>query len=577
MQIDTWLTEPSHPEQCPLCSKPLKKGVSACYFCGFSVPATSQGAIPARDVVVDTLPVESGAPQPPSKPKRQPKPVMPIPPRASAHPVTVRQRYPHYFSTAEEGNGGPLSTSASREHLPAQGAARGQQRGGTAEQVPHASVAPIWQHESSHYEAASSLSSLSLVVSELPTRPGSPASPRATRRLPHVDEIDTVPPDRTMDAPAFPPRALVPTTPKAVVPDPASWTAGGAVTSSHAQRLIERTNSRRRRAWSLNPFERLRWWLLAPGRLEFTLWIGGTILLISVTCMLLLATALSFGWFSHGVLAGTLPPSGNRYHGSADTGPAATLTSTPGLTLVFTDKGPLHPGQIIHLRGSGFGAHDAVTFTYDNQEPFSDPNGHSIVVQVDEQGKFMAALQLQPAWTPGQHIIVARASQTHHLAVVTIDLSATIPAKGSTPGTNHGPIVTPGSGNGPGSNGAPTPVGRTPVPTPPVHHTPTPTPVPPTPTQAPPTPTQAPPTPTPTPVGTNSPGSTSTPSVSTGSGISDALVGGDIQGGSALSALLENTLLSGGPGLWVLILGYGLAMLLLGSAGVIHKNRTHTR
>nr|MBA2286512.1 hypothetical protein [Ktedonobacteraceae bacterium] len=298
-------------------------------------------------------------------------------------------------------------------------------------------------------------------------------------------------------------------------------------------------------------------------------------LLISVTCMLLLATALSFGWFSPGALAGTLPRTGNRYHGSTNPGPPPTLTSTPGLTLVFTDKGPLHPGQAIHLQGSGFGVHDIVTFTYDNHEPFSDPNGHPIVAQVDGQGKFIAALALQPAWTPGQHIIVARDSQTQHLAVVTIELSAIVPGKGSTPGTTHGPSVTPGSGNGSGPNGAPTPVSHTPVPTPPVHHTPTPTPVSPTPTAAPPTPTQAP-TATPTPVGTNSPGSTSTPSASTGSGIGYALAGGDTQGGSALSALLENMVLSSGPALGFLILGYSLAMLMLGIAGVIHKNRTHT-
>ncbi|MBA2288041.1 MAG: hypothetical protein H0W02_21410 [Ktedonobacteraceae bacterium] len=575
MQIDTWLTEPSHPEQCPLCSKPLKKGVNACYFCGFSVSEALQGHAPARAMVVDTLSAEPQAPQPTAKPKRQPNPVTPIPPRASAYPGTVRQRYPHYLSTAEEDSGGHSSTATGHERPPAQSAARGQQRGGNAEQTPRASAAPIWQHESSQYEVASSLSSLSLVVSELPTRPESPATPRTTRRLSHVDEIDTVPPERTVGAPALPPRALVPATPKAMVPDPASWTAGGAVTSTYAQRLIERTRPRKQRTWSLNPFDRLRWWLLAPGRLEFTLWIGGTILLISVTCLLLLATALSSGWLSPGALAGNLPLAGNRHHGSIDTGPVATLTSTPGLTLAFTDKGPLHPGQAIHLQGGGFGAYDAVTFTYDNREPFSDPDGHPIIVQVDGRGKFMVALTLQPAWTPGQHIIVARDSQTHHLAVVTIELSANIPGKGSTPGTNHGPIVTPGSGSGSGSNGAPTPVGRTPVPTPPVHHTPTPTPVPPTPTQPPPTPTQAP-TNTPTPAGTNSPGSTSTPSAPTGSGIGDALVGGDTPEGQTLAALLENTLLSSGPGLWVLILGYSLAMLMLGIAGVIHKNRTQT-
>jgi len=67
---------------------------------------------------------------------------------------------------------------------------------GTRDFTPDPQAAsPIWQYESSDFEAAGSLPMLSLLMPESPTQPQPPVPNRATtRRLPRVDEIDTVPP-----------------------------------------------------------------------------------------------------------------------------------------------------------------------------------------------------------------------------------------------------------------------------------------------------------------------------------------------------------------------------------------------
>src|SRR5207247_7969291 len=121
---------------------------------------------------------------------------------------------------------------------------------------------------------------LSLLISEELTRPELETQGKVTRRLPHIDEITTVPPqnvDRSMTTS----RSLVPIPSQHDVTsflgsdqtstqillsqevDASSWTAGTASQSSHARLITSR--SRRKRphiAASLNPIERLRWWLL---------------------------------------------------------------------------------------------------------------------------------------------------------------------------------------------------------------------------------------------------------------------------------------------------------------------------
>jgi hypothetical protein len=49
-----------------------------------------------------------------------------------------------------------------------------------------------------------------------------------------------------------------------------------------------------------NPVDRLRWWLLKPGHIEFVLWIGGTLLLMIITLMFFLAAAIGLAWIVPG-------------------------------------------------------------------------------------------------------------------------------------------------------------------------------------------------------------------------------------------------------------------------------------
>lgn len=48
----------------------------------------------------------------------------------------------------------------------------------------------------------------------------------------------------------------------------------------------------------LDPLERIRWWLLYPGRIEFLLLVGGTLLLFGITTLLVLVMVLSLGIFN---------------------------------------------------------------------------------------------------------------------------------------------------------------------------------------------------------------------------------------------------------------------------------------
>src|SRR5438876_8789647 len=102
MQTDIWLTEEiTYPERCPLCSEPLKNGSTTCFSCGFSNPPT--GTSVWIDPAVYRYPLSSSRRQSPqtiqqtrgrylrssSQPRRQPNPITPIPPRASAQPANA--------------------------------------------------------------------------------------------------------------------------------------------------------------------------------------------------------------------------------------------------------------------------------------------------------------------------------------------------------------------------------------------------------------------------------------------------------------------------------------------------------
>jgi hypothetical protein len=308
MQTDTWLTGTPYPERCPLCSQPLPGNSNICPKCGFTAHEPVRPASSA-------LPQTSA-----SRLLRQPNPITPIPARASAQraqssPGALSRRVPN-----------PDASGASLSVTPEQ-----QFEG--------------WQHDSPGYEAASSLSSLSLIIAETPTAP-----PRATQRLAppggrpyHIDEIDTLPPpafSRQQEAhlpvqsvvpgslslrlddievpelawlssdtlvpyideiDTVPERdssvslALVPVVPDvhAVAVDATSWTAG-PTTTARAQFVAARSDQgKRRHPRHFHLLDRLRWWLLRPGHIEFSLWLVGSILLFGITFLLLLATVLS--------------------------------------------------------------------------------------------------------------------------------------------------------------------------------------------------------------------------------------------------------------------------------------------
>src|SRR5579884_175732 len=376
------------------------------------------------------------------------------------------------------------------------------------------------------------------LVADLPTRPEH-ASLRADAPLLALAELDTVPPplilpagyDATGQEPNRPIQALIPARSSAVGPRPTvklhiadeaqqpgpSWTAGGAAQSRLAHRLIERP-ARRSSAYSLsslhlNPFDRLRWWLLKPGRIEFLLWLVGTVLLVAGSLALLLATSLSFGWLMVG----------QQERSPSSTHSLPTVVTYPGLKLTLQDKGPFLPGQNIHLRGQGFTPHGDIFFTYDQMQPLTLHGNAPAMAQADARGTFSITLTLGTGqqWYAGLHLIEARDLVSGHLAVVKITIAA--PASqngGSRTGAPTGTAIsgkgtpTPASGNGSAPTPGPGPGGQTPVPvtpTPTVGTTPTPTPNPsPTPTDTPTpaptsTPTPAPPTPTPTPATTPTP------------------------------------------------------------------------
>ncbi len=522
MQTDIWLTEEvARFDRCPLCSQPLKKGSTTCFSCGFSTSSpisTSVWIDPAfyRSTLTQSQhrqvsPGEKVKParnMPPTR--RNPNPITPIPPRASA------------------------STS----------------------------------HRS---------------ITDEPTRPEIKAPGKVTRRLPHIDEITTKPPSN-QDHSVSTSRALVPAhsqshvtsfyrpdqTPKHIVSAPeveaVSWTAGEATWSEQA-RLISTRGKRKNyhTAFSLNPIDRLRWWLLRPGHIEFILWLGGTMLLVAVTCVLLFVTAFSFEWITPGVYnqASTFPSGATQGQGSQ-----STAITTSRMVLIRLDKGPILPGQSIELRGAGFshGAH--IRFMLDGNQQLFEQNGQSASTQANAQGVFTASVVLGTnlPWNPGHHVIDAQDLKTRMIATLRIDLSPAPIGKSisSTPVPSYPPNVTPTTLTPvpTAGSGQPTPVGVTPVPV-----SPTPTPVTPTPTPgttpvATPTPVTSP---TAVPTAAITPAVTTTASTTAGSGLGNALdnTGGNTYIGKQLAHI--------SPWLWLMIVCYGLSMILLGLAGVLHK------
>jgi hypothetical protein len=616
----SWLVESTRANSCPLCSKPLQAQAKTCFSCGFSLERATGSAVWIDPAVYAYAPSDTEEARPllpgiPERrkfavqPRKQPNPPTPIPPRASAQSSGSMKALPTDKRQGRDGHEPQQARHHRKPRKPHSIAVKN-----TGKLGPNTTQPLIWQYETPKYEAESSLPSLTLLVAEMPTQPEillpEDDVQQVTGRSMHIDEIDTVPPHLAAIAatqphapvnvdeidtqpnlpniqevsPASQPivatRAVVPAlAPAQVVEgDASSWTGGEA--SAYAQFIADR-KKKRPRAISLNPIDRVRWWLLHPGRLEFILWLGGTILLIAMTCILLLVTAFSFDWIT--------PISGENTvsTGSFDVTPQATqvlptVTTTPGLTFSLLDTRPLLPGQSFHVRGEGFSPHGRIAFTLDGMQPLPDASGQPSWAESDEHGAFTAALYIGSTWTQGIHLVIARDVTTNRLAALSITIAPNPIGKATTPTPNppasgFTPVPTqgqgsPGTGNGGGGpTPQPSPVNKTPVPS-----TPTPTPtqgVTPTPTQPAPTPTPSPTsgiTPTPTPGITSTPGITPSP---TGDA-SLAQTNHALLGSALNAASPANTSLSmANPLVWLMLGSYLLAMLMLGIAGVLYKKR----
>ncbi|HEY6406136.1 MAG TPA: hypothetical protein VIY29_01585, partial [Ktedonobacteraceae bacterium] len=353
------------------------------------------------------------------------------------------------------------------------------------------------------------------------------------------------------------------------ITDPSSWTAGSASGSPYAKRIVEQsTRARRRRRRFFHPIDALRWWLLHPGRLEFILWLGGTMLLLTVTFTLLFVTAISLSWMAP---VQSRPVSTSN---SADN----TLTSTPisvtrgGMTLTLFDTGPIEPGQALHLSGQGFSPHGRIMFTDEKNHPMLKQDSQTNSVQADEHGVFTVTLN-NSAWTSGRHNVVVRDVVSGHTLDLPVDIAPGPFGKKATPTPVPGLNATATTTGGPGV--FPTAVGATPVsPKPTVGATP-PTP---TPTRQPsPTPTATPVvTPTATPgitptAGTTPTSGTNSSSSNRGSNFMPQSAAASIEGSADVPPSSANALSSLGAGTWLLIVGYMLAMCLLGIAGVLRR------
>jgi len=370
MQTDFWMTEEtSHPEQCPLCSKPLKNGSTTCFSCGFTTHPPSGSSV-WIDPTVYAYPTslsrvqpwwvsqqtEERDPRQFPKPKQQPNPITPIPPRASAQPANAALGS---IVIPNEGSFDQKNSPLGRENK------RLKKNRSTICPPDEVSAlesvqknSSVWQYESPNFHAAGSVPVLSLLVSETPTQPELESRSKSTPHLPHIDEIDTVP--TLKDTHFFASsRALVPITSQynmatfsgtgdttvnvlaSTESSPSSWTSGAASQSSYAHHISSRSKRKNVRSTiSLNPLDRMRWWLLRPGRIEFMLWLGGTITLVTVTCVLLLITAFSFEWLTPGSAGISSTNSAGSFDGSHQ---QATVTVTPGLASTGTNTGTQRP------------------------------------------------------------------------------------------------------------------------------------------------------------------------------------------------------------------------------------------
>lgn len=432
-------------------------------------------------------------------------PTSPVPPRASAQPAHLNQLRPRYRPVAATK---PTAQDVTR--------------------IPTQPARPV-------------------DATEIATKPASPVA---------VEEVATQPP---------PARRGLLLSSRSSGPTPSySWTADEGANPYYAKYIAGWGKFRTpRRRPSLSTAERLRWWLLYPGRIEFLLWFGGTLLLMGITCVFLFVSLVSIGWIE-------VPRSNDNVGGyteqsSCSTEQACLPAVTPHLQLL--SKSPLTSGQAISLRGQGFSPNRRVTLTHDHGLPCVPPT-----VQADARGSFTVTLQATGVfWGAGTHhiqaydtrskrqasfsLLIVTSSQKVTTVVATATPLPSPPLSGATPvptspGTSSGLVPTP------------TPVMATPT----MGITPTPKSLTPTPTVPAKTPTPTAPHKTPTAGAKPTAGSTTTSSANPGS--------------APLASQGDSLLLTTAPAplLVLVICGYAAALFLLALAGFLHyRDRVRTR
>ncbi|HYX48597.1 MAG TPA: hypothetical protein VE843_02555, partial [Ktedonobacteraceae bacterium] len=218
MRTDIWLTEEvTYSERCPLCSQPLKGGSTTCFSCGFSTKSPT-----GTSVWID--PAVYGFPRTSSR--RKPKQISQESSWKSARELTQARRHPNpntpipQRASAQSPHAAPGSiVNTQRRQKDPTSRVEMQRRArnrGTLHRIAASSAlqyarkdSSVWEYETPSFQSESGLSTHALKISEEPTKPELAAQGKVTHRLPHIDEITTVPPqDKELSNPHS--RALIP-------------------------------------------------------------------------------------------------------------------------------------------------------------------------------------------------------------------------------------------------------------------------------------------------------------------------------------------------------------------------------
>ena len=156
-----------------------------------------------------------------------------------------------------------------------------------------------------------------------------------------------------------------------------------------------------------NTVSKLRWWLLRPGRMEFILWVSGTIFLIFLTCALILDSIFNLV---------TLSSSGHLMVNSF----SPTSQTAPMTSLTLLNKGTLLPDSRLRIEGTGFSAHAMIVFFFDEAHPILDADGTPKRIVADGSGHFIVLLEptKNSGWTAGKHFLVASEPASHRSAAL---------------------------------------------------------------------------------------------------------------------------------------------------------------